>query len=137
MRRRLGLLLSSGLVLGSIAGCGGSDAPIREFADVTGKVTYQGAPLKMGTVAFQPESGPFVSGEIQSDGTYQLKGEIGPNTVTIISRDPPPANLPTDPALRNALPPPKRHIPEIFGTRQAGLKFDVAKQKNQADFDLK
>lgn len=138
MRRRLELMLSFGVLLGAIVGCGGApEGPVRNYADVTGKVSYKGVPLKMGTVMFQPASGPFASGEIQPDGTYRLKGEIGPNTVTITSRDAPPANLPTDPVQRNSIAPPKSHIPEFYGDRRSGLKFDVQKQGNQANFELK
>ena len=51
----LGLAL--GLIVGHLAGCGSSE-PTVELAEVTGKVTYQGEALKMGTVSFQPPSGP-------------------------------------------------------------------------------
>ena len=39
---------------------------------VTGKVTYQGQPLKFGSVMFQPEKGRMAKGQIQPDGTFTL-----------------------------------------------------------------
>lgn len=135
MRRRLGLILTCGVMLGAIVGCGsGSTGPVRNYAEVTGKVSYKGVPLKMGTVMFQPASGPYASGEIKPDGTFSLKGEIGENSVRITSRDP---ELPPDPANLKNFVPPKSHIPELYGDRRSTLKFDVKKEKNQADFDLK
>lgn len=120
----------------SMVGCGGPEGPVRNYADVTGKVSYQGVPLKMGTVVFQPASGPFASGQIQPDGTYRLKGEIGENSVRITSRDPE-DTAPPDPANLTKIVRPKSHIPEMYGEPQSGLKFIVKEKGNQADFDLK
>jgi len=39
---------------------------------VSGKVTYNGQPLKFGSVTFQPRSGQPARGEIQNDGTFTL-----------------------------------------------------------------
>ena len=44
----------------------------REYAPVTGKVSYRGAPLQFGTVVMQPPSGQFATGEIQPDGTFRM-----------------------------------------------------------------
>ncbi len=135
MGRQLVLKLSFVFCL-SIVGCNGSDAPVREYAEVTGKVSYQGVPLKMGTVIFQPASGPFASGEIQPDGTYTLKGEIGENSVRITSRDPD-DTAPPDPANLTKIVRPKSHIPEKYGEPRSKLQFLVNDGDNQADFDLK
>ncbi len=124
-----------GLVIGSILGCGGPSAPVRKLGDVTGKVTYKGVPLKIGTIVFQPDTGAFATAEIQPDGTYSLKGALGPNLVTITSRDPMPPG-PDDPVARNARRP-KSNIPEAYGERTSGLKFDVQNKPNVADFNLK
>lgn len=131
MCRRLDLPIWCCLVAGLIAGCGPA-APVRKLADVSGKVSYQGKPLTMGSVLFQPKSGPLAEGLIQSDGTYKLKGEIGPNTVTIVSRDPEAPGA--DPGKRT---PTKSHIPEVYASPQGGLNFDVKAGSNTADFDLK
>ena len=127
-------LLAAGLLLGWVCGCGGDDAPVREYADVTGKISYQGEPLRMGKVMFQPAAGAMVVGDIQADGTYSLKGVVGPNSVLIESRDEvggsPDAN---DPASREM---PKSLIPPRYSTPGNGLSFDVKAGSNTADFDL-
>ena len=121
-------------MLGLIVGCGGSPTgPKRTYADVVGKVSYKGAPVTMGSVMFQPATGPFVEGKINPDGTYTLKGEIGMNSVTIVSRDP---IDPAAPVVPGTTPVSKSHIPERYGTRQSGLTFEVKAGKNTADFNL-
>lgn len=127
-------LLFAGLLMASLFGCGGPAAPERKFAEVTGKVSYRGAPLKMGQVMFQPPTGALASGDIKADGTYSLQGVIGPNTVTIISRDP---EQPITPENRKTISEPKSHIPASYGTPASGLSFEVKAGKNTKDFDLK
>lgn len=93
---------------------------------------YKGVPLETGTVIFQPPSGPFVTGEIQPDGTFQLKGGIGENTVMIVSRES------VDSTVNyQARVPPKSHIPEVYNSPRSGLTFEVQPGENTADFDLK
>lgn len=128
------VVLLSGLLLTSLWGCGGPAAPKREYADVSGKVTYKNQPVPKGQVIFQPSTGAAVTGDIKSDGTYALKGVIGPNTVSIVSRDEMGQTSADKPETRQ---PPKSHIPETYGTPGSGLKFDVKAGQNKADFDLK
>ena len=52
-----------------VIGCGKRG---HELAPVGGKATYRGAPLKFGSVTFQPESGRPSTGMIQPDGTFQM-----------------------------------------------------------------
>ncbi|MDB5341199.1 MAG: hypothetical protein JWN70_6818 [Planctomycetaceae bacterium] len=133
MRRWFGFPVVCGLLLSLAVGCGGAPAgPKRVFADVAGKVLYKGAPLKMGTIMFQPSSGAPASGKINPDGTYSLVGEIGPNTITITSVEEV-AKI----AEPGKSPPIQNHIPVRYGTRDSGLKFEVKAGKNTADFDLK
>lgn len=133
----LGLLLT--------VGCGGPKPPKREYADVTGKVTYKGEALKNGTVMFQPAVGASVVGDIETDGTYRLQAVIGMNTIMISNRQADPGPGDADPkkrkeamaasaavAAENA-----KAVPEIYGTPASGLKFDVKAGKNEANFDLK
>ena len=63
------LTLSVGLALIAAVGCGGSEGTL------TGKVTYNGANLKGGTVLLVAEQGEgtFAS-SIQEDGTYLIHG---------------------------------------------------------------
>lgn len=128
-------VLIYGLAIGSLAGCGGAPpAPKRQYADVVGKVSYKGEPLKMGQVMFQPTIGAVTIGDIKGDGTYSFKGVIGPNTVTIVSEDKSGPMSADDPKSRQ---PPKSHIPAKYNTTNSGLKFDVKAGKNTADFELK
>lgn len=124
------------LAVVALIGCGPPAPPKREFADVSGKVSYKGEALTKGTVAFQPASGIAVVGEIGEDGTYSLKGVIGPNTVTIISRDEGVGPKPDGTAKERVGTPGKSHIPDKYGTPGSGLKFDVEPGANTADFDL-
>lgn len=127
------------MVLGIAAlsgGCNPEPYPKRDVGRVTGTITYNGAPVEMGQVIFQPPAGAFTMGEIQPDGTYSLEAVIGPNQVQIISRDPPDESLPED---RDGKPPepPKSYIPEKYSTPQSGLTFEVEAGDNTADFELK
>ncbi len=70
-----------------------------EHATVHGKVTYQGKPLTLGSVLFVPVEPPKegsvqpASGEIKSDGTYELKSEadagaiLGEHKVVVFAMD--------------------------------------------------
>lgn len=49
-------------------GCGKSE-PV---GTVRGKVIYKGNPVKSGAVVFFPEKGPVSSGDLASDGTFQV-----------------------------------------------------------------
>lgn len=120
----------------ALIGCGGGedDAPAREFADVTGKVTYNGEPLKSGKVMFQPPTGAVVVGDIQPDGTYAMKAVIGQNVVTIESREGQTGEMSADrPESRQQ---PKSNIPDKYSTPASGLSFSVQEGSNTANFDL-
>lgn len=119
-----------------MVGCGPS-GPKRDYAAVTGTVTYKGKPLEMGTVYFQPDVGPFVSGEIQPDGSYALRGVVGENIVLIVSRDPVDSTGDGDPGKPKTVVLPKSRIPEAYGLPTGKLKFEVQPGENTADFDLK
>ena len=128
-----GILLAV-FMTASLCGCGGATGPVLKYAEVTGKVMYKGAPLKMGQVMFQPPSGAHAVGEIKPDGTYTLKGVIGPNVVMIVSRDPAP---PVTQETRQAIALVKSYIPDSYGVPSSGLSFEVKAGKNTADFDLR
>jgi hypothetical protein len=76
----------AGFVTGAalLLGCGGDGSP--PTYPVKGKVIYKGtqAPLTQGTVLFESATEPKVqaSGEILSDGTFELASDLGkPGTV--------------------------------------------------------
>lgn len=129
-----GKILLTGLLLAALSGCGGPQAPKREFADVAGKVSYKGKPLIKGQVMFQPGTGSAIAGEIKADGTYTLKGVIGSNTVMIVSRDEMGETSADKPESRQM---PKTYIPDKYGGPSSGLIYEVKKGSNTADFDLK
>lgn len=61
-----------------------------EIVSVSGKVTFNGQPLKFGSVTFQPQKGQPARGEIQSDGTFTLStfkpgdgAVVGPHKVRV------------------------------------------------------
>src|SRR5262249_18625300 len=51
----------------AVLGCAGK-------GDVSGKVTYQGKPLVWGTVQFEGSDNVLKQGNINSDGTYSIRG---------------------------------------------------------------
>lgn len=137
-------LVLVGVILTQLTGCGGPAGPKRDYADVTGTVKYNGKPVSKGTVIFQPASGAPVVGDLKDDGTYSLKGVIGPNTVMINNPVPPPpgkggddiaankaAQADYDKALKAA-----KIVPDKYSSANSGLKFEVKAGPNKADFEL-
>lgn len=70
----------------SFTGCS-SAADKTRYAQVTGKVTYNGKPLSQGKIVLIHDSGKSGVGEIQPDGSYRLEAAVGANKVMIDSRD--------------------------------------------------
>src|SRR5687768_10502605 len=64
-------------------GCGGGSG------DLTGKVTYQGKPVRMGSVSVVGGDGVIRAGTIQDDGSYTVK-DISTGTVKIAVTSPDP-----------------------------------------------
>lgn len=74
--RLAGSLLATLFALSVVAGCGSASAP--KTVKVHGKVTFQGKPLTVGRVVFQPAkpaagypSRP-ASGSLQADGSFEM-----------------------------------------------------------------
>jgi hypothetical protein len=76
------LLLTAGLGLALLAGCGGSDGP--ELVPVAGQVKFNGAPLPEGSIVFRPAEGPGQSyaGRIEN-GQFAFESTTGPKRVEI------------------------------------------------------
>lgn len=120
-------------------GCGSSGP---EMASVTGKVTYNGQPVPLGTVSFQstdPKGGRNASGAIQPDGTYTLQTEepgdgaqVGDYRVGIVAREDPVLDyIPKKPV------PPKRLVPEKYENPQnSNLTAKVESGSNEINFEL-
>lgn len=62
--------LLTSILIGSLAGCGGSDVP--ELGDVTGTVTLNGQPVEGALVEFIPAGGRPSSGVTDESGVYTL-----------------------------------------------------------------
>jgi hypothetical protein len=78
MRRRLLLVLTLGVVVGLLCGCGeGADAlpPEPDLQPIVGKVTVQGKPLANAVISFLQvdERGTLAVGETDDEGNYQLE----------------------------------------------------------------
>jgi hypothetical protein len=79
--RRRALAAALALAALPLAGCGGTGS-------VSGKVTYNGAPLPYGSVQFLTPGGAFVA-DIGPDGSYSLSGvPAGPARVSVTCQDP-------------------------------------------------
>jgi hypothetical protein len=120
-----------------IIGCAPS-APKREYADVTGTVTWNGEAVTVGTILFQPVSGAAVSAPIDAEGMFQLKGVVGPNKVMVVGMELPEIDPNAPPPETPQTPPPmvKNLLPAKYATPNSPLEFTVESGSNQADFQL-
>src|SRR5690554_4660989 len=91
------------VLLGALLGCGSAHE-----AQVSGKITLDGAPLTTGTVAFHPVGGgPVAYGVVDRQGKYQLQTgtthglAAGEYRVLVVAT----GELPTDSTDPYALPP--------------------------------
>lgn len=67
------------LLLSVSGGCGGQAYPGPPRAAVSGKVTFDGAPIGIGSITFLPKAGNGpVSGGTITDGAFNLTEEFGP-----------------------------------------------------------
>ena len=74
--------LAAAAVLTLAAGCGSS-------TDVTGKVTYKGAPLTAGSVTLVASDGIVYSGTLGADGTFSIPGvPTGEAKVGVVGANP-------------------------------------------------
>jgi len=118
----------------SSVGCGKRH---RELAPLTGKVTYNGQPLRFGAVVVEHEYGQPATGKIQPDGTFELatRGE-GEGTAVTKSRVRVACFEGQDPAkIVNPNAPPslgKSLIPEKYMSYEtSGLTIEVRPDDNE------
>lgn len=136
-----GLMLSILSVL-SLAGCGGDGR--LPTATVRGKVTYNGEPLKIGSLLFVPVGGgPTAEANIDKNGNYSLGtyetadgAVLGKHQVMITAFTAAGGSgLPEDAVKGDAAP--VSIIPEKFGDlAKSGLEVEVKSGKNDVDFVL-
>jgi len=151
--RTLVTVVLSLTALFSLSGCGPDDGLGKRFK-VSGKVTYNGQPLKSGTVDFFPEdpnTARPATGEIQEDGSYRLTtqtpgdGAMGGKYKVAISAyevdkaqtsSPPQGGSADQVAVARAQK--KSLIPiKYSGTDASGLAATVGPGSTTHNFDLK
>ncbi len=141
LRGWMGLTLCCTLISLSV-GCG-SDNRL-ETATVSGKVSYNGDPLAIGSLLFVPVGGgPSAQANIEPDGSYSMgtyeltDGAIpGEHKVMITAITAPGGSgLPEDAVGNDGAP--VSVIPEHFGNlEKSGLVITVKSGKNNVDFVL-
>jgi hypothetical protein len=136
----LTILALGGLLL--VSGCGPTKAT------VTGKVSYNGKALGLGTVTFFGKDKEIVAtAAIDSEGVYTAKVPTGPTMVAVETIEPPkleagtprPKDMPADSTPGSAAKQGKFvEIPEKYkDPTQSDLKLDVKKGVNKFPIDLK
>jgi len=125
-----------------VSGCSSDNRT--ETARVSGMVTYNGEPLRIGSLLFVPVGGgPSAQGNIDADGsftmgTYELKDGaiLGQHKVMITAITAPGGSgLPEDVIGGDGAP--VSVIPDKFGDlEKSGLVIDVKSGKNNMDFVL-
>jgi hypothetical protein len=122
-----------------LAGCGES-GPVTY--PVTGKVSYQGKPLPLGTMMFVSESSPPASATIEPDGSYHLEAAEGKYRVSVVAM--PPQQGRPDPNVEGGFdttgfPPVKPLVPSKFNDyNTSGVEVEVKGEgENKIDIELK
>jgi len=144
-----------------VLGCGGDESGLGRRYKVTGKVTYNGAPLPHGAVSFVPtkpttaEGGRAAQGQIK-DGRYAMEttghedGALpGEYDVAIVAQEVDMSSAASskaeggiphqgDDAYQKAHKNAKKLLPTKFGaTETSKLKAKVGTGVNEVNFDLK
>jgi hypothetical protein len=136
MRREWRLVwCASGLLAVAVAGAGCGPGHGLTLGRVQGKVTYQGEPVRYGTVFFVPDvskgtDGPSAMGIIKDDGTYILSTDsggdgalVGHHKVGVVGLDPTPINKTSEKPLPN---------PEVSPVEYMQAKGKLAQQARTA-----
>lgn len=136
MSRSICFLTLMAAMLVSVAGCGSQEIP---KALVRGKVSFNGAPLKEGSIKFVPTEGdgPTAGAVLKGEGEYSAEVPTGMMRVEITS--------PKVTGKRKAFDTPdsptiditEEQIPERYNAKSE-LKFEVVsgEKEVEADFDL-
>jgi hypothetical protein len=135
MQNQLASMVAMALLAVTAVGCGSS------AGTVTGKVTFQGEPITIGTIAFIGPTGKVVSATIQ-DGAYTASDvETGLATITVTSHEPSPMmHPPTGPKPGEPAPPPLKYVPipeRYSNAKRSGVTYTVRPGKQTYDVALK
>lgn len=127
------------LTLPAVSGCGAANG--LDLAKVRGTVTYEGQPIKYGTIMFEPDTssgtdGPSAVGSITSDGSFVMSTEeagdgaiVGTHRVAVVGLEPMPD------APQNALPDPEKSPQEyMIAKTQAGTRLNRSKKAEVPTF---
>lgn len=124
--------------------CGRQELP---KGRVTGRVTYQGKPLKGWIIYFVPERGPVASGLIDEEGRYSLS-TTGSGDGAVVGRHkvyfspPPSTEAPADLTKPESPIPPRRSgsaislPPKLCSPASTDKTAEVKPGSQQIDFDL-
>lgn len=124
-------LLVWGVACALSVGCG-SDAPQREYGQVSGTVTMDGKPLTTGKVIFQHVEGPSLDAPINPDGTYSQNIPVGDTKIAIHCREP---DI-VEGGVRKEVVPGKSIVPIKYATAEmTPLKYNVI--PGESKFDIK
>lgn len=134
LRSSFGIGLSLFVLL--LTSCGG-----RPTGVVSGKITYNGQPVSLGTVAMIADNGTVASGMI-SDGKYQIENvPVGSVKITVTVYPPSPMmHPPTGPAagVQQKPLPPFVPIPDRYAdAARSGLTYTVVRGPQTHDIALK
>jgi hypothetical protein len=111
---------------------------------VSGKVTFHGRPVVVGTVLFEGSDGSLRQGNIERDGSYSVKGvATGSAKVAVTSRNPKSSDfMPLQRDGGKPLPP-RPDIPEWFALPdkyelpyKSGLTYTIHGGENKIDIIL-
>lgn len=135
---------SSALILASLAivGCG------QKTVDVSGKVTIEGKPMQVGSVAVFPDNARPMVAAVEADGSFRLKDVPASEPIRVAVYSPDPAielqNLPSDPEAdrdRELLKAQKQRwirIPNRYNDPfKSGLSIDPSTNGEACLFDLR
>lgn len=120
----------------ALAGCGGG------IGDLSGTVTYNDQPLRVGTVTVAASDGSVKNGPIQDDGTYSIPG-IPSGEAKVAVNSPDPRTLKVAQRKKNEPPPPPDTSKwvQISGKyadyKNSGLTTTVKSGKNMYNIELK
>jgi hypothetical protein len=129
--------VAAALLTLAAAGCAGR-------GDVSGKVTYKGKPLVWGTVQFEGSDKIIKQGNINSDGTYTIRG-LAPGEAKAAVSSINPRSSDFQPRQVEGRPPPKPRpevkgwfpIPEKYDTpHKSGLVYTIKGGENTIDIEL-
>jgi hypothetical protein len=126
-------LLAAAALL-ALAGCG--------RGNVSGTVTYQGKRLVWGTVQFEGSDGALKQGNVNSDGTYSVRGvATGPAKVAVSSLNPNSSDFQPRVAAGQSAPRPEVKgwfpiPPKYDAPYKSGLTYTIKSGANTIDIEL-